>query len=141
MMGITEMGYEMRYNKREMDILASIWSHSSNGNITCPLCKAKLILVQVAPIEDYTNAYTPYDTILECTSCSFQIRAESFTILGSVKDFDHDHIDIASWSPSGSRVISHYEHILDYELLKNLKQTEELVEFLIVNKHVIQIIG
>jgi len=41
----------------------------------------------------------------------------------------------------GSRVLSHYEHILDYEQLKRLKESAELVEFLIVNDMVIQIIG
>ena len=43
-------------------------------------------------------------------------------------------IEIASWSPSGSRVISHYEHVLDYGLLKKLKESRELKKFLVVNK-------
>jgi hypothetical protein len=38
-------------------------------------------------------------------------------------------------------VISRYEHILDYDLLKKLKESCELKEFLIVNKQVIQVIG
>jgi hypothetical protein len=58
-----------------------------------------------------------------------------------VKNFDLKYIEIASWSPSGSRVISRYEHILDYDLLKKLKNSSELKEFLIVNKQVIQVIG
>ena len=130
-----------RYSKRDMEILADVWDQSSNKSLKCPQCDHKMIIVQVEPIHDAENAYIPYDTIIECTSCDFKIRAESFSILGSVKDFDLKHIEIASWSPSGSRVISRYEHILDYELLKKLKEAAELVEFLIVNKQVIQVMS
>jgi len=130
-----------RYSKKDMDILAGIWDRDSSKSLDCPQCGHKMIIVQVEPIHDAENAYIPYDTIIECTSCDFKIRAESFSILGSVKDFDATHITLASWSPSGSRVLSNYEHILDYELLKSLKKSAELKEFLIVNKQVIQVIG
>ena len=130
-----------KYNKKDMEILANIWDKSTDKNLKCPQCGHRMIIVQVEPIADAENAYIPYDTIIECTSCEFKIRAESFTILGSVKDFDLRHIEIASWSPSGSRVLSKYEHILEYEELKKLKESGELKEFLIVNKQVIQIIG
>ena len=131
----------MGYKKSDMKILAEIWDKSSDISMTCPECKGKLVLIQVEPIQDAQNAYTPYDTIIECCSCPFKIRAESFTILGSVKDFDAKKIEIASWSPSGSRVISKYEHLLDYNLLKELKQSGELIEFLVVDKQVVQVIG
>ena len=131
----------MKYSKRDMEILADVWDQSSNKSLSCPQCGHKMIIVQVEPIQEAEDAYTPYDTIIECTSCDFKIRAESFSILGSVKNFDLKNIEIASWSPSGSRVISTYEHILDYDLLKKLKETAELKEFLIVNKQVIQVIG
>ena len=131
----------MKYNKKEIEFLAKIWDRKNNHILLCPQCKSKMIIVQIEPIQDAENAYVPYDTIIECTNCDFKIRAESFSILGSVKDFDLKHIQIASWSPSGSRVISRYEHILDYELLKKLKESAELKEFLIVNKQVIQVIG
>ena len=130
-----------RYNKRDMEILAGIWDQTGKKTLECPQCGHKMIIVQLEPIQDAENAYIPYDTVIECTSCDFKIRAESFSILGCVKDFDVKHIEIASWSPSGSRVVSHYEHVLDYELLKKLKQSAELKEFLIVNKQVIQVIG
>jgi DNA-directed RNA polymerase subunit RPC12/RpoP len=130
-----------KYNKKDMEILADIWDKSEDKTLKCPQCGHKMIIVQVEPISDAENAYIPYDTVIECTSCEFKIRAESFTILGSVKEFDVRHIEIASWSPSGSRVISKYEHILEYEELKRLKESGELKEFLIVNKQVIQIIG
>ena len=130
-----------KYNKKDMEILADIWDRNSDKSLTCPQCGHRMIIVQVEPIPDTENAYIPYDTIIECTSCDFKIRSESFTILGSVKDFDLKFIEIASWSPSGSRVISRYEHVLDYDLLKKLKESGELKEFLIVNKQVIQIIG
>jgi len=132
---------EMKYNKKDMEILAKIWDRNSNKILICPQCKSKMIIVQVEPIQDAENAYIPYDTIIECTNCDFKIRAESFSILGSVKDFDLKYVEIASWSPSGSRVISRYEHILDYNLLKMLKESAELKEFLIINKQVIQVIG
>jgi hypothetical protein len=132
---------EMKYNKKEMEFLAKIWDKKNNQILVCPQCKSKMIIVQLEPIQDTENAYVPYDTIIECTNCDFKIRAESFSILGSVKDFDLKHIQIASWSPSGSRVVSSYEHILDFELLKKLKDSAELKEFLIVNKQVIQVIG
>ena len=132
---------EMKYNKKEMEFLAKIWDKKNSQILVCPQCNSKMIIVQLEPIQDTENAYVPYDTIIECTNCDFKIRAESFSILGSVKDFDLKHIQIASWSPSGSRVVSSYEHILDYELLKKLKDSAELKEFLIVNKQVIQVIG
>ena len=130
-----------RYNKKDMEILAKIWDRNRDKTLSCPECKHKMVIIQVEPIPDAENAYIPYDTIIECTHCDFKIRAESFSILGSVKNFDLKYIEIASWSPSGSRVISRYEHILDYDLLKKLKNLSELKEFLIVNKQVIQVIG
>ena len=130
-----------RYNKKDMELLAGIWDRNSDKSMLCPQCRNKMIIVQLDPIQDAENAYIPYETIIECSSCEFKIRAESFTILGSVKNFDFKTIEIASWSPSGSRVISRYEHVLDYDLLKKLKESAELKEFLIVNKQVIQVIG
>jgi len=130
-----------KYNKKDMEILADLWDKTGDKSLVCPQCEHKMVIVQVEPIHDAENAYIPYDTIIECTSCDFKIRAESFSILGCVKNFDLKDIEIASWSPSGSRVLSRYEHILDYELLKKLKESAELKEFLIVNKQVIQVIG
>ena len=128
------------YNKKNVEIVSKIWD-KKGGNIKCPKCGSNMIMVQVEPIHDAENAYVPYDTIIECTSCNYQIRTESFTILGSVKNFDLKNIEIASWSPSGSRVISNYEHLLDFDMLKDLKESGELKEFLIVNNQVVQIIG
>jgi hypothetical protein len=128
------------YNKKDMDIIAGLWD-INRDSLVCPKCGGKMIMIQLDPINDYSNPYISYDSIIECTSCDNKIRAESFTILGSVKNFDLKEIEIASWSPSGSRVISHYEHVLDYDLLKKLKESRELKEFLVVNKQVIQVIG
>jgi len=129
------------YNKNNMEIVANIWDKNSDKSMVCPKCGGKMILIQVEPISDSGNAYVPYDTIVECNSCSYNVRVVSFSILGSVKNFDIRNIEIASWSPSGSRVISKYEHILDYEMLKKLKESGELVEFLVVNNQVVQVIG
>lgn len=129
------------YNKKNMEVVAGLWDRSGNNSMKCPECKSKMIMIQVEPINDSNNPYVPYDSIIECTKCGYNIRAESFTILGSVKNFDLKNIEIASWGPSGSRVISNYEHVLDYEELKKLKGSAELKEFLVVNKQVIQVIG
>ena len=132
---------EMVYNKKNMDVIANLWKRNGENSMVCPKCGSKMIMIQIDPIQDYQNPYVSYNSIIECTKCDFEIRTESFTILGSVKSFDLKHIEIASWSPSGSRVVSRYEHILDYNILKKLKESGDLKEFLIVNKHVIQIIG
>ena len=132
---------EMVYNKKNMDVIANLWDRNGENSMVCPKCGSKMILIQLDPIQDYQNPYVAYDSIIECTKCEYEIKTESFTILGSVKSFDLKEIEIASWSPSGSRVISCYEHILDYSLLKKLKDSGELKEFLVVNKQVIQIIG
>jgi hypothetical protein len=128
------------YNKKNMEILSDIWNEKEHA-LKCPKCNSQMVIVQVEPIYDAQNAFVPYDTIIECTKCDFKVRAESFTILGSVKSFDVRHIEIASWSPSGSRVVSNYEHLLDYELLKELKESEALEEFLVINNQVVQVIG
>ncbi|MCJ7572052.1 MAG: hypothetical protein MUO82_09290 [Candidatus Thermoplasmatota archaeon] len=131
----------MVYNKKNMDVIANLWDRTGENSMVCPKCGSKMILIQLDPIQDYQNPYVAYDSIIECTKCEYEIKTESFTILGSVKSFDLKEIEIASWSPSGSRVISCYEHILDYSLLKKLKDSGELKEFLVVNKQVVQIIG
>ena len=130
---------EMNY-KNKVRILKDIWDKSGNSMV-CPQCNGSLTMIQIEEINDTGEAYTPYKTVIECTSCSFRLITESFTILGSVKEFDSHLVEIGSWSPSGSRVISRYEHILNYDLLKALKESGELVEFLVVNKQVVQIIG
>lgn len=129
------------YNKKNMDVISKLWVKNSEDFMACPKCGSKMIIIQLDPMQDYQNPYVSYDSIIECTKCNYNIRTESFTILGSVKNFDLKEIEIASWSPSGSRVISHYEHVLDYDLLKKIKESRELKEFLVVNKQVIQIIG
>ena len=128
-----------RYSKKDLEVVAGIWDNQRA--MVCPQCGKKMVLIQVEPTLDAENAYIPYDTIIECTYCDFKIRAESFTILGSVKSFDSHNIEIGSWSPSGSRVLSKYEHVLDYDVLKRIETSGELVEFLVVNKQVVQIIG
>ncbi len=131
----------MVYNKKNMDVIANLWDRTGENSMVCPKCGSKMIMIQLDPIQDYQNPYVAYNSIIECTKCEYEIRTESFTILGSVKSFDLKQIEIASWSPSGSRVISCYEHVLDYNILKKLKDSGELIEFLVVNKQVIQIIG
>ena len=136
-----ELGFEMKYNKNNTEILADIWDNSRRNSIICPKCNRNLVLIQLDPLPNNENAYITYDTIIECTFCSFKIRAESFIILGCVKNFDLNNVEICGWSPTGSRFFSNYEHVLDYDLLKKLKESAELVEFLIVNRYLVKIIG
>lgn len=132
---------QMEIDSKNIDVVASLWDRTGKKSMVCPRCNGRMIIVQMEPVTDVEEAYVPYDTIIECTKCDFNIRVESFTILGAVKDFDLKKITIGSWSPSGSRVVSSYEHVLDNDLLKKLKESGELVEFLIVNRKVVQIIG
>ncbi|MEF8879529.1 MAG: hypothetical protein V5A64_03955 [Candidatus Thermoplasmatota archaeon] len=131
---------QSNYNKKDMEIVSNIWG-DQRGEMKCPKCGGDMVLIQVEPIEDTTNPFVPYDTVIECNYCDFQVRTESYTVLGSVKNFDLRNIEIASWSPSGSRVTSEYEHIINYDLLKKLKEGGDLVEFLIVNNQAVQVIG
>jgi hypothetical protein len=130
----------MSYNN-DLKILEGIWKKNRGEMLICPQCGGSLTMVQIEQLYDSDNPYVPYKTVIECMSCAFKLITESFTILGSVKSFDSHNIEIGSWSPSGSRVISKYEHLLSYELLKELESSGELVEFLVVNNQVVQVIG
>ena len=121
--------------------ISDLWLHSDTNGLKCPRCKGNLILIQAEETQDWENPYKSYDTIVECLSCPYKTQAISYTQMGSVKQYDVNQITICGWSPSGSRVETTYEHILDYQLLKELKKSEELVEFLIIDDHVIQVIG
>ena len=125
--------------KKNIKVLRDIWDETGS-TLICPQCNGSLTMIQIEPIITTDSAYTSYRTVIECTSCSFKLETESFTILGSVKDFNMRFVDIGSWSPTGIRILSSYEHILDYNLLKTLKETGELVEFLIINNHIVQVI-
>jgi len=35
-MVFVEMGYEMNYNKKDMEILAEIWDKTDDGSMKCP---------------------------------------------------------------------------------------------------------
>jgi hypothetical protein len=131
----------MGYDRSKTNIVSSLWDELPSHEMKCPQCGGHLIIVQMNPIEDANSPYTPYETVIECISCAFHAHATSLSILGSVESFDHQHISIVGWSPSGNRVRSSYEHILDYDLLSNLQSTEEIVEFLIVDHHVVQVIA
>ena len=107
--------------------------------IVCPKCGSDMMISQINPINSTDSDHVSFDTVIECSSCSFKLRSESFKVLGGVKDFDLKKISIGSWSDSGSRTSNDFEHVLDYDVLKNLKESGDLVEFLIVNKHVVKI--
>jgi uncharacterized protein YbaR (Trm112 family) len=129
----------MSYKKTT--VAEDIWGQTGQRSMVCPQCKGFLTVVQVEPIYETDNAYTPYRTIVECSTCSFRMVTESFTILGSIKDFDNEYVEIGSWGPSGSRVLSRFKHSISSQLLDELKKSQELVEFLIVNEHAVQVIG
>jgi hypothetical protein len=130
---------EMSYKKTT--VAEDIWHQTAQRSMTCPQCEGFLTVVQVEPIYDPNNDYTPYRTVVECSSCSFRMVTESFTLLGSIKDFDNEYVEIGSWGPTGSRILSKFKHSISNTLLAELKKTQELVEFLVVNEHVVQVIG
>ena len=138
--GLSYSVVNMGYNKTRNKILSKLWDDKTNHEFVCPQCGGHLIIVQLEPLEDYDNPYTPYNTVVECTNCSFNAHAISYTILGSIQSYDVDHITTAAWSPSGNRVVETFEHLLDYHQLKEIKSSKELVEFLIVDDHIVQII-
>ena len=127
--------------KTDMKTLDTIWANAKYGSLICPKCHGSLTMIQLEPIYDAENAYTPYKTIIECSSCSFSMKTESFSLLGSVKDITPEYVELGSWSPSGSRVLSRYKYLINPEVLQKLKKSGELVEFLIVNNEAVQIIG
>jgi hypothetical protein len=129
----------MDYNREDADILSEAWNEN-NQYMICPKCGKDMNISQINPIYGSDDDHLSFDTIIECISCSFKLRSKSFKILGGVKDFDFKKISIGSWSNSGNRTSSDYEHVLDYNMLKKLKESGELVEFLIVNNHVVEII-
>jgi hypothetical protein len=126
--------------KNNLNLLKDVWKKKS-GTMTCPQCSGPLTMIQLEPIYDTDEDYTPYKTVIECSDCSFKIITQSMTILGSVKSFNDSEVEIGSWAPSGSRIAATYEHSLDIDFLQKLKESGELVEFLIVNKQVVQVIG
>jgi hypothetical protein len=130
---------EMSYKRTS--VAEDIWGQTAQRSMVCPQCKGFLTVVQVEPIYDTDNAYTPYRTVVECSTCSFRMVTESFTILGGIKDFDNEFVEIGSWGPSGSRVLQRFKHSISSNLLTELKKSQELVEFLVVNEHVVQVIG
>ena len=127
--------------RKHVGILKELWDKEHGQGLVCPQCKRSLTIIQMNPVEQRDSLYMPYHTVIECPHCSFRLETESYTILGSVKSFDAHGIEIAGWSPSGSRVVSRFEHMLDYSILKELKESTELVEFLIVDNQAVQIIG
>jgi hypothetical protein len=117
-------------------------SHESGTSaLRCPQCQGTLTIIQLEPIYDETNAYVPYRTVVECASCSYRLVTESYTILGGIKNVDSQYVEIGSWGPSGSRVLSRFKYTVNPDLLRDLKKTQELVEFLILNEQVVQVIG
>ncbi len=130
---------EMSFKKTS--VAEDIWGQNTQRSMTCPHCQGFLYVVQVEPIYGTDHEYTPYRTVVECSTCSFRMVTESFTILGGVKDFNNEYVEIGSWGPSGSRVLSRFKHTISDNLLNELKKSQELVEFLVVNEHVVQVIG
>ena len=129
----------MAYNKRDADILTEAWDETTRS-LTCPKCGSEMNISEINPRSGLDDDFMSFDTMIDCNNCAFKLRTESLKILGGVKDFDLKKISIGSWSNSGSRVSSDFEHVLDYDRLKKLKESGDLVEFLVVNKHVIDVI-
>lgn len=105
----------------------------------CPKCEYSLIVIDLSP------TYGPHgmirNTYLECPKCGFKRRVNSYTIYGAVREYSKETVEIGSWSEIGGREVNIFRHILSENLLKELKETQDLVEFLIVDNVVIAVIG
>lgn len=124
---------------KKIDLLRDILSRSKEDFMVCPKCGAHITIVHLPP--RYGSHGPVYDTYLECSKCDFKMRVNSYTLYGAVKDYDDKTIEISSWSETGSREINRFYHVLDENLLKKLKESGDLVEFLIVNDIVLLVIG
>jgi hypothetical protein len=127
-------------NFNKSRIIAGVWDDSEENTMVCPDCGGELLITQVNAIDDWKNPFQSYETTIECSNCTFKTRATSFTMLGNIRDFDVKNITIDSWSPSGSRVKTELEHLIDYNQLQNLKTNNEMVEFLVIDNQVVKII-
>ena len=125
----------------EIDVLKDIWNRDNKGLMICPKCSGSLTIVQLQPVTKPGATSVLYQTVVECDSCPFNIKVESCTIFGAVKSFDDQMVEIGSWSSTGSRTTSTYQHSLDPKLLRELQSSGELVEFLIVDDRVVVVIG
>ena len=52
------------YNKKNMEVVSSLWDKTGKKAMVCPKCGSKMIIVQVEPLADAQNAYVPYDLSL-----------------------------------------------------------------------------
>ena len=127
--------------QKEIDALKDIWNRDNKRFMVCPVCGGSLTIVQLSPVYKSGRTMVYYKTVIECDSCSFNIKVESCIVYGAVKSFNDDEVEISSWSSTGSRTTQVYKHSLDRKLLEELKSTGELVEFLIVDDQVVVVIG
>jgi len=128
-------------NRMQREKMARDVHEPASPGLRCPQCQGTLTIIQIEPIYEVDGAFVPYRTVVECAACSYRMVTESYTILGGIKNVDGQYVEIGSWGPSGSRMLSRFKYTVNSDLLMNLKKTQELVEFLILNDHVVQVIG
>ena len=130
-------GAERRMLEEDIDILKRIFA--KNDPLKCPECGSFLIVIELPP------SYGPHGIIvnayLECPKCGFKKRVNTFTVYGAVRDYTENTVEIGSWSETGGREINTFHHILSEKLLGELKESQDLVEFLIVDDTIIAVIG
>ncbi|HEB37468.1 MAG TPA: hypothetical protein ENI14_02260 [Thermoplasmatales archaeon] len=124
---------------KKIDLLKDILGKGREELMVCPKCGAHVTIVQLPP--RYGPYGVVYDTYLECSKCNFRMKVNSYTLYGAVRDYDEKTIEISSWSDMGSREVNRFYHALDESLLKKLKESGDLVEFLIVNDVVLLVVG
>jgi hypothetical protein len=121
-------------------IVSDLWDSEVVEGMKCPDCGGDLLLGKTEPIEDWDTPYHPYETKIHCSICTFETETKSFTLSGCVKDFDMKNITIGGWSDTGSRVVSEFEHTIDFKHLKELRDNDKIVEFLVVDNHIVKIL-
>lgn len=133
---VSIMGLHTIHNK----IIPDLWDSSQKTTMKCPHCDQELHVESIDEIDSFNTPFIPYETILKCSSCTFESTSQSYALRGSIQDFDLHNITITGWSPSGSRVVSKLDHVMDFSLLKTLQKSEEIVEFLVVDNQVVRCI-
>lgn len=125
--------------RKDIDVLKDIWRSDNKRLMLCPICDGSLNVNAVARTSQGTLKVS-YDTFIECENCSFNLKVNSFKILGTIKRFDEKAIDISSWSPIGDREITSFGNSLDEDTLKEVFSSEELAEFLVVDGRVVAVL-
>lgn len=130
----------MGFNQIKAKLIPTIWEKNKKDELKCPHCNHDLKITSIDTVDEYETPFTQYQTVLSCSSCPFKTDSLSYAVSGSIQKFDLDSITISGWAPSGSRTVSKLKHFMDYDKLKDLSESDDLFDFLVIDDHVVKII-